>query len=351
MEQKAVFFRWILRLVTTFLATVWQNCWNQRWFKMWQRISNAIWNLSPLEDWWPGYQPIQWFVQLKSQFGGLSSYRTVSGQKVEAHGETVECSCFFWFLSSVFFCWKRALWVCVLFVPWLICSISVTLILLLIWVAQNNRACKESHQAMLKMTNCLHVNRYVKDETQFRFVFRWTLKPQNSTSNLAHALLLFSSAFFYGQRMSKVLTPHGTPFWARAKRGKKCWLYGLARLSDGPNHTRTLCRRVFLEISKHWENLLWNRGDEKHNPVSKSVFVRKVRDDKIKQRHVMEIHFVENWIQYGFWIGEEHFFQLVFPNGNSTRFPAISWCWDESLIRLRCWKPGDTKLPFGLTYP
>ena len=34
-------------------------------------------------------------MQLKSQFGGLSSYRTVSGQKVEAHGETVECSCFF----------------------------------------------------------------------------------------------------------------------------------------------------------------------------------------------------------------------------------------------------------------
>lgn len=26
----------------------------------------------------------------------------------------------------------------------------------------------------------------------------------------------------------------------------------------------------------------------------------------------MEIHFVENWIQYGFWIGEAHFFQLIF---------------------------------------
>jgi len=119
-----------------------------------------------LEDWWPGYQPIQWFVQLKSQFGGLSSYRTVSGQKGEAHGETVGCS--FFFLIS-FKCVSLLKAGAVGLCP---CSISVTLILLLIWVAQNNRACKESHQAMLKMTNCLHVNRYVKDETQFRFVFR-----------------------------------------------------------------------------------------------------------------------------------------------------------------------------------
>eukprot|EP00434_Breviolum_minutum_P025336 symbB.v1.2.022387.t2/scaffold1983.1/size166549/3 len=37
----------------------------------------ATLRLFATEDWWPGYQPIQWFVQLKSQFGGLSSYRTV----------------------------------------------------------------------------------------------------------------------------------------------------------------------------------------------------------------------------------------------------------------------------------
>ncbi|CAK9109328.1 unnamed protein product [Durusdinium trenchii] len=30
------------------------------------------------EDWWPGYQPTQWYIQLKSEFGGLNSYRKVA---------------------------------------------------------------------------------------------------------------------------------------------------------------------------------------------------------------------------------------------------------------------------------
>ena len=115
---------------------------------------------------------VRWFELLSHSFW-VAQFGLTLG-KGEAHGrEPVGC-CFLGMLGSDFFrgvfCWLKtgAVGFCAFCADSFLHLAKINIIdshFVALWVAQN-WACKELHQAMLKMTNCLHVNRYVKDETQ-----------------------------------------------------------------------------------------------------------------------------------------------------------------------------------------